>query len=297
MRRREFLAGLGGVVAATAVRGAEAAKAAMGLGPIKLLFTGTGGADWFANGNPYGELLTKGGGETRANAGAFLNDRVLIDLTVANAKNMPKDAQPTAIFYTHSHWDHYQPKMVARFPSIRRVYVQEGWANSAEKELRAACKGAAFEVIPVRIGETYVEEGMAFVALPGNHWTGREGEQCVIYSVRTKKSHLLYATDTGGLMAEAYSRLFKLPFITALVMNAMVGPGRRNNQRIFSHSTPEQVLETAQALRFACRYYAPKGRPVWTTHLSYVMHGTQAEVEKAYPPGVSPAYDGLVIEV
>ena len=40
---------------------------------------------------------TKGAGETRANAGAFLNDRVLIDLTVASAKNLPKDAQPTAI--------------------------------------------------------------------------------------------------------------------------------------------------------------------------------------------------------
>ena len=297
MRRREFLAGLGGVVAATAVRGAEAAKAEMGVGPIKLLFTGTGGADWFANGNPYGELLTKGKGETRANAGAFLNDRVLIDLTVANAKNLPKDAQPTAIFYTHSHWDHYQPKTVARFPLIRRVYVQEGWAKSAEKELRAACKGAAFEVISVRIGETYVEEGMAFVALPGNHWTGREGEQCVIYSVRTKKSHLLYATDTGGIMAETFSRLSSLPVITAIVMNAMIGPNMRTDRRIFTHSTPELVQETAAALIGVKRYQPPKGRPVWTTHLSYVMHGTQAEVEKAYPKGVVPAYDGLVIEV
>lgn len=296
-RRREFLMGIGGVVAATAVRGAGAAKAEMGDGPIKLLFTGTGGADWFEGGNPFGQIKTKGAGETRANAGAFLNDRVLIDLTVAGAKNLPKGAQPIAVFYTHSHWDHYQPTMVAKFPSIRRVYVQEGWAKSATDEIRSACGEKAPEVIPVKIGETTVESGLAFTPLPGNHWTGREGEQCVIYSVRTKKSHLLYATDTGGIMAETFSRLSGLPVITAIVMNAMVGPNMRTDRRIFTHSTPELVQETAAALIGVKRYQPPAGRPVWTTHLSYVMHGTQAEVEKAYPQGVVPAKDGQVVEI
>ena len=290
--------GMGAVVAASAVRRAEAAgTGAMDDRPIKLLFTGTGGADWFEGGNPFGQILTKGKGETRANAGAFLQDKVLIDLTVAGAKNLPKGAQPVAVFYTHSHWDHYQPSEIAKFPSIRRVYVQDGWAKSAADEVRSACGAKAPEVIPVTIGETYVESGLAFTPLPGNHYTGREGEQCVIYSVQTKRVHLLYATDTGGIMAETFSRLGKLPVLTAIVMNAMIGPNMRTDRRIFTHSTPELVQETAAALIGVKRYQPPAGRPVWTTHLSYKMHGTQAEVEKAYPKGVVPAKDGLVIEI
>ena len=169
------------------------------------------------------------------------------------------------------------------------IVSPQGAINDGQAAM-AACNKA-------KQGAKGVEEGMAFVALPGNHWTGREGEQCVIYSVRTKKSHLLYATDTGGIMAETFSRLSSLPVITAIVMNAMVGPNMRTDRRIFTHSTPELVQETAAALTGVKRYQPPAGRPVWTTHLSYVMHGTQAEVEKAYPKGVVPAKDGLVIEV
>lgn len=293
MKRREFLKAAGAIAfGAFYARSVTAGNAGdplgkVGDGRIKVRFTGTGGADWSGK--------TKDGGETRANAGVFLQDRVLVDLTVSNAKNLPERAEPEAIFYTHSHPDHYQPQVLSKFRSIKRVYVHEGWLAKAEKDVRRACRSSPPEVIGVRVGETYVESEMAFTPLKADHFTGLEGEQCLVYCVRTRISHLLYATDTSGLMAESVSCI-KTP-LTGLIMNAMIGVGRAGRGRLFAHSSPELVSQTAKALKAIGKYRAKAGQPVWTTHLSYTMNGCHAEVEKEYPQGVVPAYDGLEVSV
>lgn len=294
MKRREFLISAGVFAfAGFAARAADKKMsdrplAALGNEPVKVYFTGTGGADWAGK--------AKTGGETRANAGVFLQNSVLIDLTPSSAKNLPAGAAPKAVFYTHSHPDHYFPKELGKYKTIERVYAHEGWAEKAEKDIRAVFKSKSRpEVIPVKVGEVYEEQGMAFMPLKANHYTGLKNEQCLIYSVRTKKSHLLYATDTSGLMAETVA-MIKVP-LTGLVMNAMVGVGRFAKGRLFSHSTPEQVVKTVEALKAIGKYKAPGNRPVWTTHLSYTMNGTQDETEKEYPAGVVPAYDKLEVTI
>lgn len=272
------------------------AAAERSTGPLSVLFTGTGGADWKA-----GPLAN---GEKRAFSSVLLDGRVLIDWHGSARTNLPADARPEAIVQTHSHGDHFSPDDAIALGSVRRVYVERGWCSFARMKMEVAAARAGVpppQVIAVDPCAPFVEGGLEFRALPANHRTDIPSEQCVIYQVRKLGADggpgvsLLYATDTGGLTKEAVDGIDGC--LTAIVMNAMIGPGHRGDRRIFSHCTAEQVEETAAALRAVGKYAPPEGRPVWTTHLSRELNGRQVELESAYPRGVVPAYDGLCPEL
>lgn len=265
-------------------------------GPLDVLFTGTGGADWKAG--------PREDGERRAFSGILLDGRVLIDWHGSARANLPVDARPEAIVQTHSHGDHFSPDDAIALGSVKRVYVERGWCPVARMKMEAAAARAGVpspQVIAVDLFSPFVECGLVFRALPANHRTDIPTEQCVIYQVRKLGADggpgvgLLYATDTGGLMKEAVDGIDGC--LTAIVMNAMIGPGQREDRRIFSHCTAEQVAETAAALRTIGKYAPPEGRPVWTTHLSRELNGAQDELKSAYPRGVVPSHDGLRLEL
>ena len=265
-------------------------------GPLRIVFTGTGAVDW-----------NEGGlraGERRAFASALLDGRVLIDWQAGARGNLPGGAVPEAVVQTHSHGDHFDPDAVVALGSVRRVYVERGWSDYARTALaRAAVRTGAKQpdVVAVDIYRPFVVGGLEFRALPANHWTGLKGEQCVIYQVRklaedgSNGVNLLYATDTGGLMKEAVENIDGT--LNALILNAMVGPGHRDNPRIFSHFTAEQAVETAEALRKSGKYRPPAGQPVWTTHLSRELNRPQKGLQTDYPHGLVAAFDGLTLEL
>ena len=275
---------------------AVAAESERTKGPLRLVFTGTGAVDW--NGS---EARS---GERRAFASVLLDDRVLIDWQAGARGNLPDGAVPEAVVQTHSHGDHFDPDAVVALGSVRRVCVERGWSDYARTALaRAAVRTGARppEVVAVDLYRPFVVGGLEFRALPANHWTGLKGEQCVIYQVRKLAEdgsdgvNLLYATDTGGLMKEAVENIDGT--LNALILNAMIGPGHRDNPRIFSHFTAELAAETAEALRKVGKYCPPAGQPVWTTHLSHELNRPQKDLQTDYPHGLVAAFDGLVLEL
>lgn len=263
-------------------------------GPLRLVFTGTGAVD----GN-------KGGaedGERRAFSSVLLDGRVLVDWQTSARSNLPDGAAPEALVQTHSHGDHFDPDAVVALVSVRRVYVERGWSDYARTALaRAAARRGmrSPDVVAIDLYRPFVAGGLEFRALPANHRTGLKGEQCVIYQIRKRAedgsdgANLLYATDTGGLMKEAVENIDGT--LNALILNAMIGPGHRGNPRLFSHFTAELAAETAEALRKIGKYSPPVGRPVWTTHLSRELNGSQKMLSMSYPAGLIPAFDGLEI--
>ena len=168
MNRREFIVG------ATAAGLMPTAFAEEDPAGLKVRFLGTGAADWWGRDER---------GELRRLTSVLIDNAVLIDFTKQAEDMLPKGVRPEAIFYTHSHGDHYQPDDALKV-GVRRVYAHESWAAEA---------------------------------------------------------HMV------------------------------------------------RVLQKTE------RYLPKPGQKVYLTHMARTMHGTQAEIEKAVPAPLCPAYDGLEV--
>ena len=287
MNRREFIVG---ATAAGLMPAAVAEEVPAGL---KVRFLGTGAADWWGRDQR---------GELRRLTSVLIDSAVLVDFTKQAGDMLPKGVRPEVIFYTHSHGDHYQPADALKV-GVKRVYAHESWAAEAKKEFAAAAEKlgvACPEVSGLVFGEPVEERGIRFTCVPSNHATHRTYERTGMYLLEKGKTRLLYATDTGGIMAEA-SRMVGIDAhgpgkpITGLVMEATMGIGYEDDYRAYSHSSVATVAHTVRVLQKTERYLPKPGQKVYLTHMARTMHGTQAEIEKAVPAPLCPAYDGLEV--
>lgn len=206
---------------------------------LKVRFLGTGAADWKG---------PDARGEHRRLTSILLDDRILIDFTESDADMLPgsfraaKDNGCDAIFYTHSHGDHFDAAAELRHIGARKVFVGETWVDRAREEfakaaaamqpeeaqaaaamqpaaqpakLQPAAQPAAGnqastnsiillpEIIPLQIGDKVTIGDIKITALPANHSTGDDSEQTLIFLVEKADVRLLYATDTGGILSRA----------------------------------------------------------------------------------------------
>lgn len=266
---------------------------------LKVRFLGTGAADWKG---------PDARGEHRRLTSILLDDRILIDFTESDADMLPdsfraaKDNGCDAIFYTHSHGDHFDAAAELRHIGARKVYVGETWVDRAREEFVKASSNLPLpEIIPLKIGDKVTIGDITITALPANHSTGDDSEQTLIFLVEKADVRLLYATDTGGILSRA-ARIAGIDAhvkggtpITALIMEATMGMGHDEDFRIFAHSSAELVKRTADVLISTGRLKAPAGQPVYLTHLARTLHGTQAELDATLPEPLKAAYDGLEV--
>ena len=260
---------------------------------LKVRFLGTGAADWDEPDER---------GEFRRTSSVLLDDSVLIDFTEMSADMLPVGVRPRIIFYTHSHLDHYDPRAALGL-GIERVYAQESWSADVEREFAEAAAELGVRppvVTGLKFGVGVEVCGLRITSLPANHGTRRPHERSSIYLVEKGATRLLYATDTGGITAEAakLSGIY-LPVesegITALIMEATMGVDYADNFRIYTHSSVATVAQLVRVLEMTERYHPAPGQKVYLTHMSREMHGTQREIERAVPDPLCPAYDGLEI--
>ena len=286
MNRKEFIIG------ATAAGLAPALFAAVKDG-LRLRFLGTGAADW--NGKD-------SRGEQRRLSSVLIDNAILVDFTSAARDMIPEGVRPDVIFYTHSHNDHYNPGDALRL-GVKRAYVHEIWVGGAQRDFAEAAEKLGVAIPEIRglaFGETVEEKGVRFTCVPANHATARKGEHTAMYLIEKGRERLLYATDTGGITAEA-ARIVGIDAhergkpITALIMEATMGVGHEDDFRIYTHSSVDTVARIVRVLTATKRYLPSPGRKVYLTHMARTLHGTHAEVAAAVPAPLCPAHDGLEV--
>lgn len=259
-------------------------------------FLGTGAADW----NGMDER-----GELRRLSSVLLDNRILIDFTPSDADMLPTGfRRPDAVFYTHSHSDHYNAKAAIGTLKASVVYVGDTWLERAKADFAAAAAGlgqSAPKVIGLAVGQKTKCGDITITALPGNHATKDYNEQTLIYLIEKGSVRVLYATDTGGIPVRA-ARIVGIDAhiadgkpITGLIMEATMGIDHDEDFRIYTHSSVGTVLRTAHVLQATGRLNAPQGQPVYLTHMARTLHGTQARLDTSLPSPLRAAYDGLEV--
>ena len=267
-----------------------------GTGDLVVKFLGTGAADW------------KGvdeRGELRRLSSVLLDNRILIDFTPSDTDMLPAGFKRLdAVFYTHSHSDHYNAKAAIETLHASVVYVGDTWIERAKADFDAAAARlgqSAPKVIGLAIGQKTKCGDITITALPGNHATKDDNEQTLIYLIEKGSVRVLYATDTGGIPVRA-ARIIGIDAhiadgkpITGLIMEATMGIDHDEDFRIYTHSSVGTVLRTAHVLQATGRLDAPKGQPVYLTHMARTLHGTQAQLDASLPSPLRAAYDGLEV--
>lgn len=275
-----------------AVWSSETGKA--GEGDLFARFLGTGAADW--NGVDERE-------EQRRLTSILFDNRIFIDFTETDADMLPKGFKSDAVFYTHSHGDHYNAAAEIKYIGASHVYVGATWVEKARKEFKKAAEIAGAEcpeVTPLGIGTKVIVGDITVTAMPGNHYIDPE-EQPLIYLVEKGDVRVIYATDTGGIPCKA-ARIAGIDAhdpngkpVTALVMEATMGIDYDEDYRIFTHSSVGLVKRTTDVMMATGRLKAPQGQPVYLTHMARGLHGTQAELDRDLPEPLRAAYDGLEV--
>ncbi len=264
---------------------------------IKVRFLGTGAADW--NGKD-------GRGEHRRWCSILVDDKVLVDFTPSNEDMLPEEFHAHTILYTHSHGDHYNAGAALKI-GIKKVYCGASWVERCRRDFASTAERLGVptpEIIGLEQQEEVTVEGVTFKALPANHCTGDLQEQALIYLMIKGDCRVLYATDTGGIPANAarggrfgidgLDRALWKP-LNGLIMEATMGMGEAENFRIFSHSCVDDVLHTYNVLKKTHCYEPRENMPVYLTHLARTLHGTQADLDRELPSPLKAAYDGLEV--
>lgn len=255
----------------------------------RILFLGTGAADWFRPEN----------GRYRRHASALIDGHIMIDCTesaleMLDIKQIPYEHVDTLLI-THSHSDHFSPAAINRLIASRMDRQLPPLNIICDKALSECVRfpGAVFR--PVTADTRFHVMGASFrewydiTPLPANH-TCSYGDKPWHYLFEQDGLTFLYGTDGAWMTNDARLVLMRKK-LDAWIVDYTVGDEMNDDWRIFEHNTPEMV-------RFMRRSMIKHGMihenaPVICTHMARTLHSPDASVE---PPFVL-AEDGMEIEL
>ena len=243
---------------------------------MKLSFLGTGASDW----NGPDER-----GEYRRHASILLDNSLMIDLTSSVLDMIPDPAAVTDVFFTHSHDDHYDLAALKTLAPCR-VYAHESWADSI--------KGDGLTVIPLKIGVSVEASGFTVIPMPSNHYSDRENEITLHFLIEKEGKRLLYATD-GGWLTTRENQIIGTKVLDAIVFDATVGEGYPDDFQIFHHNSLDMIRLMCASLRKTGRLR--ETTPVFLTHLSRVLHESQAILDCQIEKPMNACYDGMEAKI
>ena len=269
---------------------------------MKLTFLGTGAADWDINAYVPGQCHRRFSSvliHSEAMAGDLLIDPGPHIFHFAEQNGTPALYDNVRnVLVTHTHADHFTPETVERLCAGRDCTL---WGDPVCMKKLIHSLGAE-RASRIRFVETtvcrpfpYMIGGYTVYAMRSNHDSGDPTETTRLYVIGDGERMLYYGCDSAWIPTASWNVIKDLP-LNVMVLEATCGETARNDWRIFEHNTLE-MLELMLTTFRKYHYFAPDVR-FYTSHMARTLH-TDHETLKAYlaPLGVTPAYDGMVIDV
>ena len=226
---------------------------------MKLLFLGTGAADWIT---PTAMAETS----RRRCSSALIDDTILIDPgphVLEALKSFGKDKnQIKYIINTHMHSDHYNKDVVNEFLSL----------------------GAT--VVDVPTGKVKSVAGYKIRSFRGNHFTSKKTKHFII---QKDASTLFYGLDGAWLLDKEVAAIKKYKPNLA-VLDCTIG-NKIGDYRIFEHNNIAMVKEIKSSLNsFVDRFII--------SHMARTLHASHKElVNQMKEFNIDVAFDGLEVEI
>ncbi len=260
---------------------------------MKLLFLGTGAADWRVSDYVKGNFF-------RRFSCALVNDDLMIDagpdfFNYAELNECPNLYNNVKnIIITHSHPDHICPSALLGLSKKANFTV---WGDVAiktllENSLGDEAKNITFKELPLY---NYVVIGRYNVkALPSNHLTKNLDEKTRVYLVENKGRTLFYGCDCSWLPTRTWNVLRDTK-VDTMIFELTCGLIARDDWRIFEHNTIDMLELMLKSFKKNNYFFNTK---IYTSHHAKTLHGSHEELKEYLSKyNVTPAYDGLEIEI
>lgn len=263
---------------------------------MKLTFLGTGAADWDINAYTPGIFH-------RRFSSALINRDLLIDpgphvFHYAEEHDPHLLDEVRHIIVTHTHDDHFCPETVKRLCLDRDCTL---WGDMAcLKRLRAALgaectRRIRFVDTHVRPEHPYPIGGYEVFSLRSNHATEIPEEDTRLYLIGDGRRWLYYGCDSAWIPTTSWNVMRDMP-INAMVMELTCGETAPDDWRIFEHNTLDMLEVMLRSFRKYDRF-APDVK-FYVSHMARTLHTDHETLARRLEPlGVTPAYDGMSIEI
>ena len=262
---------------------------------MKLTFLGTGAADWdigaFTPDAPF-----------RRFSGTLVGDDLIIDpgphiFHFAEHNGTPDMfANVKNIIVTHSHADHFNADTVRRLCIGRDCTL---WGDPVcltrlRKDLGdELASRIRFEVPELR--QTHAIGNYEVTVLPANHVTEYPEETARMYLVKQDDRTLWWTGDSAWVPTESWN-IIRDQAVNTAVLELTCGETAPDDWRIFEHNTLD-MLELMLRMFRKYNRFAPDIK-YYVTHMARTLHTDHDTLVKTLAPlDVTPAYDGLSIEI
>ena len=262
---------------------------------MKLLFLGTGAADWDASQAHLGDETAL----QRRTTSVLVNEDLLIDPNPAVPEAMAAfgadKRKVQNVLISHSHGDHYSPDTLVWLAEDHSVtvYGDGGYPQKLPRHPNLT-------FVPVKLGQEYLVGGYRMTPVPSTHTVEESAEQALHYLLSAGEKNLFYGCDGAWMLPTAFEALSARRY-DCMILDATFGADaqlyRIPGGKIFfyhNNTTMLQMLRTA-FLNAGC---ADSGTVFVADHLArtYVPDGERARM--AFQPlGYLPAYDGMTLEL
>ena len=254
---------------------------------MRVLFSGTGAADWRPKDREQGEY--------RRFTSAILNEDLLLD-PGPHIWDFVEWYEPKGcldgirdVLLTHSHDDHFQMGQLRRLCEGKSIRF---WCHETAAPLVEQTEGLT--VRPIRCFVPTCIGSYAVTAVPANHGTQLGQEQACHYIIEQEGKRLFYGCDGAWLRRDTWYYMKDYAF-DLMILDGTLGDAC-GDHRIFEHNNLRMVELMAETFR-KTGVLKKQGR-IMITHLSRKSHGTQAEVEERLRYArIGVAYDGCVEEL
>ena len=226
---------------------------------MKILFLGTGAADWpEENGGRFREFRRK--------SSVLVDGELLIDPGPGVPGAMQEFGVPAEsvkyVIVTHSHSDHCDPKTVE--------YLLSAGAELIEPKAGQTCRAGKYEISAFRANHGTCAGALHFLISDGS-------------------KNLFYGLDGAWLLYDEVQAIIKAGADLA-VLDATVGEAE-GDYRIFEHNNLRMVREIKLSL-------APYVKRFCISHMAMTLHGDHKTLSAGMAAwGIETAYDGMETEI
>ena len=275
---------------------------------MRMLFLGTASAEGypatFCCCRNCLEARRRGGKNLRSRASLLVNDDLLIDAPPDLARRSVELGvelcKVKALLVTHSHEDHiYLDELRLRVwpfaaepPTRLKVVCNKRVRALLRRRYKGRFRALRLTVRAVEPFESLKVARYRVTPLLASHHV-EAGELPLIYLIEDRGTTLLYASDTGPLPPSTLSFLERVR-LDAVITEATLGIV---SSAVFPyHMGFEDVIKLKEWME--SHSIITRRTPFMVTHFSHLTCPLHEEIEETLGPyGITPAYDGLTLEV